>query len=115
MEGKWATVMVVGLALNAVLGFAYRLWRRSKGGPIADVWGQAVLGLVLLGLAAGVNAGWGWARWTAFGYAVLFGLIVMPLWTLAVLIPLGPRAPDYAFTTIYWLTLIAIAIAALLG
>ena len=115
MEDRWVAVLLGGLVLNAVLGFAYRLWRRTKGGPVADVWGQAVLGLILVGLAIGLTVGWGWTRWATFAYALLFGLVVMPLWTLAVLIPLGPRALDYAFTAVYWMTLVTIAIAALLA
>ncbi len=114
MEGTWVDVLAIALFSNAVLGFAYRLWRRTKGGPIADVWGQAVLGVILSALAAGVQAGWGSARWTALGYAVLFGVIVMPLWTLAILIPLGPRAVDYTFTAVYWLTLVVIGVGAIL-
>jgi hypothetical protein len=39
----------------------------------------------------------------------------MPVWTLAVLLPLPPRRPDYAFTGIYWATLIAIVLAAILS
>ncbi|HEU4480424.1 MAG TPA: hypothetical protein VFS18_00940, partial [Actinomycetota bacterium] len=54
-----------------------------------------------------------WARWPALGYALLFGIVVMPIWTLGVLIPLPPEAPDYSFTALYWGTLVLIAVAAL--
>ena len=108
----WRTLLVVAMALNAAVGFGYRVYRLTKGGPIADVWGQAILAAVLAGLAVGIGLGLEWLRWVAFGYALLFGLIVMPLWVLGVLLPLRPRAIDYAFTVVYWLMLAAIAISA---
>jgi hypothetical protein len=37
----------------------------------------------------------------------------MPVWVLAVLIPLRPGWVDYAFTTIYWLALGVIVAAVL--
>ena len=107
-------VLVVGLGLNAALGLGYRVYRLTKGGPMADVAGQAILAALLLALALGVAGDHSWARWGALGYGLLFGLIVMPVWTLAVLLPLPPEAPDYAFTGVYWATLIAIALAAIL-
>ena len=110
----WQTVLVIGLVLNAALGLGYRVYRLSKGGPMADVVGQAILAALLVALAVGVAGDHSWARWGALVYAVLFGLIVMPVWTLAVLLPLPPRPPDYAFTGVYWATLIAIALAAIL-
>jgi hypothetical protein len=106
-------VLVGTLALNAALGFAYRVYRLTKGGPMSDVIGQAILGMVLATLALGAALGHAWARWGALVYAVVFGVVVMPIWILAVLIPLRPRAPDYAFTGIYWFALLAIAVAAL--
>ncbi len=105
---------MVALALNAVLGFGYRVYRLAKGGPLADVTGQAILGSLLAGLAVAVALEAGWARWAALAYALLFGVVVMPLWVLAVLIPLPPGRTDYAFTATYWLTLIAIAISSIL-
>ena len=80
---------------------------------MGDVIGQAVLGvfLVALGMAAALGAGW--VRWPALGYALLFGILVMPVWTLAVLIPLPPERVDYAFTAVYWGSLVLIAVAAL--
>ena len=110
---SWRSVLVAGLGLNAAVGFGYRIYRLSKGGPIADVWGQAVLGVVLAALAVGVGFGLDWARWPALGYAILFAVVAMPVWVLAVLIPLPPRAPDYAFTALYWATLLAIGVAAI--
>ena len=106
---------MVALALNAALGFGYRVYRLGKGGPLADVTGQAILGLLLGGLATAVAVNAGWARWAALTYALLFGLVTMPIWVFAVLIPLPPGKADYAFTTIYWLTLITIGISSILS
>lgn len=108
----WQTVLVVALAFNAAMGFGYRLYRLRKKGPMADVIGQAVLGALLVVLAVGAAGGHGWARWTALGYGLLFGLVVMPVWTLAVLLPLPPGRVDYAFTAAYWAGLAAIVLAA---
>ncbi len=105
---------MVALALNAVLGFGYRVYRLAKGGPLADVTGQAILGLLLGGLAIAVALDAGWARWAALAYAALFGVVVMPVWVLAVLIPLPPGRADYAFTATYWAALVTIAISTLL-
>lgn len=109
----WETVLVAALLINAVIGLAYRVYRRTKGGPIGDVWGQAVLGVVLGGVALAIALNGDWPRWIAFAYAVLFAFLVMPVWVLGVLLPLRPRAVDYSFTVTYWLLLIAIGIAAL--
>lgn len=109
----WRTVLVAALVVNACAGFGYRVHRLSKGGPRADVVGQAILGVLLLALAGALAAGAGWPRWGALVYALLFGIAVMPVWVLAVLIPLRPRAVDYAFTGVYWLMLVAITVAAL--
>ena len=108
----WRFVLVTALAVNATLGFGYRVFRLTKGGPLGDVIGQAVLGAILFAMALGVAVGVGWVRWVALAYALSFGLLVMPVWVLAVLIPLPPRSPDYAFTVAYWLDLGVIAIAA---
>lgn len=107
------TALVFLLGLNASLGLGYRVYRLTKGGPLGDVVGQAVLGLLLGLLAVAVGADMGWARWVALGYALLFGVVVMPLWVLAVLIPLRPGATDYGFTVVYWGGLVAIAVCAL--
>ena len=114
MNDAWQVVLVGGLALNAALGLGYRAYRLTKGGPLADVLGQAILAVILGLVAVGVAVEWGPARWIALGYGLLFGVIVMPIWTLAVLIPLPPGATDYAFTIVYWAVLVAIAVAALL-
>ncbi len=37
----------------------------------------------------------------------------MPVWVLAVLIPLPPGPIDYAFTGAYWATLIVIGVASI--
>jgi hypothetical protein len=110
----WRSVLIGALVLNGIAGFAYRLFRYRNGGALGDVWGQAILGLLLAGLALALGLGAGWPRWPALGYAVLFAFIVMPLWTLAVLIPLPPGRLDYAFTALYWATLLVIGAAALL-
>ena len=107
-------VLVAALALNAALGFGYRVYRLTKGGPLPDVIGQAILGLVLAGIAVGVSADQGWARWAALLYGILFALLVMPLWTLAVLIPMRPGKIDLTFSIVYWACLALIAVAAIL-
>ena len=111
----WETVLVATLVLNAALALGYRVYRLSKGGPMADVIGQGVLLVILLATAAAIAAGAGWARWVGFGYAALFGLVVMPIWTLAILIPMEPRRPDYAFTAAYWGSLFLIGVSAILA
>ncbi len=110
----WQSILVAVLALNALLGFAYRVYRWTKGGPVSDVIGQAILGGLLLLCAFGVAATSSWAQWAALAYGLLFGIVVMPVWTLAVLIPLPPGKVDYTFTGLYWVTLLGIAAAALL-
>lgn len=109
----WQLTLVVLLGVNAVVGFGYRVFRLTKGGPLSDVIGQAILGLVLVGLALAAATGAGWPRWVALIYALLFGVAVMPVWVLAVLIPLEPRWIDYAFTAVYWAALVGIAVAAI--
>lgn len=111
----WETVLVAALGLNAVLGFGYRVYRLTKGGPLGDVTGQAVLGLLLAGAAIAIAADQGWARWVALVYGLVFALVVMPVWVLAVLLPLRPGAIDYGFTGLYWaaLVLIVFCVAAL--
>lgn len=110
----WRTILIATLCISAVIGFGYRFYRYRKGGPLGDVWGQAVLAMVLFSLAAALFLGADWARWPALLIAVLFAFVVMPLWVLAVLIPLPPGRIDYAFTVVYWLTLIVMGVAALL-
>lgn len=109
------TVVVIGLVINAITGLGYRVYRRTKGGPIADVWGQAVLAVLLIGTAAGIALGAGWLRWVALIYAAVFALLAMPVWVLGVLLPMRPRPIDYSFTIVYWALLIAIGVAALLA
>ena len=111
----WQTILAVSLALNGSLLAGYRFYRMKKGGPKADAIGGAVLGGILLALAVFVALDTDWARWPALVYALLFGLIVMPVWVLGVLIPLRPGAPDWGFTGVYWTTLFLIAAAALLA
>lgn len=109
----WRMVLVAALLVNAAAGLGYRVYRLSKGGPKSDVVGQSILGILLSGLAAGLALGAGWPRWGALVYGLLFGVVVMPIWVLAVLIPLRPRAIDYAFTGVYWTVLVLIVVAAL--
>lgn len=109
----WEAALVAALVVNAALGFGYRVFRLTKGGPLADVAGQALLGVVLVVLAAGAATGASWARWGALAYALLFALVVMPVWTLAVLIPQRPGPLDVGFAVTYWAALAVAAVAAL--
>ncbi len=112
MDGDgWQLVLAIALAVNGVLGFVYRIYRLSKGGPMSDVIGQAILGVLLGTLALGAALDAGFARWPAIVYGLLFALVVMPIWVLAVLIPQRPGAIDYAFTGTYWIVLILIVVA----
>lgn len=111
----WQMILSTTLVLNGVLIACYRFLRLKKGGPKADAIGGAALGMILVILASLIALDVGWARWPAFLYAALFALIVMPIWTLAVLIPLRPGAPDWAFTGAYWTSLFVIGVAALLA
>jgi hypothetical protein len=109
----WAGALVAALAINAVLGFAYRVFRLARGGPLGDVVGQAVLGVLLAGLAVLAAVGVTWSRWAALAYGLVFGVVVMPLWTVAVLIPLRPGRLDIGFTVLYWASLAVIVASAL--
>jgi hypothetical protein len=102
------------LAVNATMLFGYRVYRLSKGGPTADAIGGAILAALLAVVAIGAGSGATWSRWAALVYSVLFALLVMPVWTAAVLLPLPPTAVDYAFTGVYWVSLFAIAVTAVL-
>ena len=110
----WRIVLCIALMFNALSGVAYRVFRVRRGGPRADVTGQAILGLLLLVVAASAWAGQTWSKWAALVYGVLFGLVVMPLWTLAVFIPMRPGPLDKAFALSYWAALATIVVAALL-
>lgn len=113
MNDAWLTTLAVAVIVNAAIGFAYPLYRLSRGGPMGDVTGRAILGILLLVIAAAALMDQEWARWAALAYGILFAAIVMPIWVLAVLIPLRPTTIDYLYTTTYWLTLLLIAITAL--
>ncbi|MEA2477385.1 MAG: hypothetical protein QOC87_1584 [Actinomycetota bacterium] len=113
MTSAWQTVLIAALCINAALGLGYRLYRLTKKGPLADVVGQAFLAVVLLGLAAAIFEDQSWARWPSLAYALLFAVIVMPIWTLGVLLPMRPRAIDYGFTGLYCAMLAVIAVAAI--
>lgn len=108
-------MLSASLVVNAILGLGYRVYRRTRGGPRADVWGQAVLGSLLVLVAMGLALGVEWLRWVAFGYAVLFTFLAMPIWVLGVLLPMRPRAVDYAFTVSYWVLLVVVGVSALLA
>jgi hypothetical protein len=109
----WEAILIVSLACGALLVLGYRTYRLTKGGPMADVWGGALLALLLTALAIMVGADVAWARWPALVYGLLFGVVVMPIWTLAVLMPLRPGAPDYGFMVLYWISLVTTVVAAL--
>lgn len=109
----WRAVLAAGLLFNACTGLGYRVHRLRHGGPKADVVGQAILALLLVSLALPLTLGAAWPRWPALVYGILFGVVVMPIWVLAVLIPLRPRALDYAFTVSYWLVLALVVVAAI--
>ena len=109
----WTLVLVVALLVNAAIGLAYRAYRYSKGGPIADVWGQSVLALLLGAVAIGLANDVDWLRWVALAYAAIYAVVAMPVWILGVLIPLPPRAIDYSFTVVYYAGLLLIAVAAI--
>ena len=109
----WRTVVIVALTANAALGLGYRIYRFTKGGPKADVWGQAVLGTLLVAIAACLALGVDWVRWVAVAYAALFALLAMPVWVLGVLLPMRPRPIDYSFTVTYWVVLIVTGVAGL--
>lgn len=111
----WNALLVGALLVNAALLLGYRIHRLTRGGPMGDVVGGAILAGVLTILAVVAGAGGGWARWPALAYALLFALIVMPVWTLAILIPLPPGGIDYAFTALYWTSLLVIALAAVMA
>jgi len=113
MNESWQVVTVIALVLNALLSFGYRLYRLPRGGSRADVNGQALLGVILIALAVALSFGTGWPRWPALAYGLLFGVVVMPIWVLAVLIPSSPGRLDYAFTAVYWLLLFVIVGGAL--
>ncbi len=110
----WQTVLALSLVTNALWGVAYRVFRLRRGGPRADVTGQAILGGILLVVAAGVWQGQGWGRWAALAYGIVFGVLIMPLWTLGVFIPMRPRPLDKTFALTYWAALALVVVAALL-
>lgn len=114
-EQTWENMLVLALLANAFIGLAYRIYRRTQGGPIADVWGQTVLAVLLGGLVLALVLGAGWPRWAALVYALVFALLVMPVWVLGVLMPLRPRAVDYTFMIVYWVLLLMIGVAAVLA
>lgn len=112
-DDAWQSVLAAALTVNAVLGLGYRVFRFTKGGPASDVVGQGILGVLLAATAIGAAVGAAWSRWVALVYGGLFGLAVMPIWVLAILIPLRPKAIDYTFTGIYWVNLFVIVTAAI--
>ena len=111
----WTAVLVGALVANAALGLGYRVYRLTKGGPKADVWGQAVLAFLLITTAVALAVGIDWVRWIAVAYAALFAFLAMPVWVLGVLLPMRPRAIDYTFTVTYWTLLVVAGVAGLLA
>lgn len=112
-SGSWELVLIVSLALSGLLAFGYRAYRLTKGGPMPDAVGGAILALLLGVLAAAVGSDAGWARWAALGYGLTFGIVVTPIWTLAVFIPARPGRGEIAVITLYGVTLLTIVVAAL--
>jgi hypothetical protein len=110
--GPAQATLATALIVNALLGVGYHVYRRARGGPKADVVGQAILAFLLLAVAAAVASGATWARWAALAYGALFGVVVMPLWTLGVFIPMRPGPLDKGYTALYWVILGVIVIAA---
>jgi hypothetical protein len=108
----WQAILIAALVANGVALAVYRTYRFVKGGPKADAIGGAVLAVLLVGLAILVMSDVSAARWAALFYGIAFAVVVMPIWILAVLIPLPPGPLDYAFTALYEATLIAIVVAA---
>jgi len=113
MNESWQLLLVIALAFNGLLGFGYRLYRLPRGGARADVNGQALLCVILAAMALALALGAGWPRWPALVYGLLFGVVVMPIWVLAVLIPGSPGRLDFLFTALYWIVLFAIVVGAL--
>jgi hypothetical protein len=111
----WGQTLTVALAVSAALAFGYRVYRLGKGGPIPDAIGGAVLAVILVAVGVLWGTGAEWSRWIALVYAVVFGLIAMPVWTLGVFIPSRPGAVDYAFICAYWASLVLIAAAVFLA
>jgi hypothetical protein len=109
----WQAILVAALVVNGLSLAGYRTYRFAKGGPRADAIGGAVLAALLIVLAVLVVNDVSLALWAAAVYGLLFALIVMPIWVLAVLIPMRPGPLDYAFTGFYEATLVAIVVAAL--
>ncbi len=110
-----STALAIVLVANGLIAFGYRIFRwKAKSGPLEDAIGGGILA-VLLGLLSLGVADLGWARWLAFGYGIFFAVIVVPIWTLAVLIPGRPGRIDYAFAGLYEVSLGAIAVLALLA
>jgi hypothetical protein len=109
----WRAVLAAALAVNAALGLGYRMVRLARGGPMADVVGQAILGALLIVLAVGAYMGMGAAITGGLLYGALYGVVVMPIWTLAVLIPMRPGPLDVGFTVAYWILLAVIVLAAI--
>lgn len=98
--------------VNGLVALVHRVLRHRKGGPILDVYGGIGLCLLLLALAGGIASGVHGLRWVALFYAVLFGLLVTPVWLLAVVIPARPRPREYILVGAYWASLLVIGVAA---
>ena len=113
LADPWQAILGFTLIANGMLLAAYRFWRYTKGGPKPDAIGGAVLGLIAIALGTLVLFDVSWARWPALVYGSLFALVVMPIWTLAVLIPLPPGPLDYAFAGLYEASLLVIVVSAI--
>lgn len=111
----WETTLLALLLINGAVVLGYRVFRLTRGGPLPDVIGGAVLATLLAVAAALLWTGSDWVRWATLAYGLVFGLLVMPVWVLGVLIPLPPGRVDHAFTAVYWASLLGIVVASLLA
>lgn len=103
--------MLVGaLVVNGLIALVHRVLRHRRGGPINDVYGGIGLCLLLLALAGGIAAGAHGLRWAALSYALVFAVVVTPVWVLAVVIPARPEPREYILVGAYWASLVAIAV-----
>jgi hypothetical protein len=113
LADPWQAILAFALVANGIALASYRYYRFVKGGPRADAAGGTVLGALLILTAVLVLNDVSWARWVALGYGLVFAVVVMPIWTLAVLIPLPPEPLDYAFTAFYEASLLTIVVASI--
>lgn len=78
-----------------------------------DAVGGAVLAAGLFAVALAFASGVSWVRWMALGYALLFGIVVTPIWVLAVFIPARPTMLEHIVIAIYGITLVVVGVSAI--